>query len=247
MITLDPREPFLADHRPNGRPLLGTVASLEIMASALDLVPQRIEAVDIVTPVIFSTDAPLAVRVLREADEYVLASDTPRHIACRFPDGAPDGQPRRFAEFPGPRAVETAEIYRLFFHGPAFRVVAAAEWRDGVLLARMNTGLPPWHRDGKATLTAPQLLEFALQSAGLLALAERPTMEIPRYIARIEHYPPAGEELFARAEYGADGIDIDLFDQDGFVHLRVTGYRTTALPYPARQDRMEALHRALRR
>jgi hypothetical protein len=197
---------------------------------------------------IFAADEPLTARIVSRADGYALESDAIRHVACRFPGEAPGEPPRCAPAFPDGQAVDGSEIYRLFFHGPAFRVVAAAEWREGSLLARLNNALPPWRRDGRAPPGAPRLLEFALQSAGLLALAEQPAMEIPRHIARIDRYLPTAETavLFAKASRGADGIDIDLFDRDGLVHLRVAGYRTAPLPYPVGRDRMEALHQALR-
>lgn len=253
-IELDPAAPFLDDHRPNGRPLLGTVACLELLAEAAEvgskISSRSIEAVTVLSPLIFASDTPRMVRIVSQATDYALESGTDRHLTCRFPGESPGARPTRLPAFPGPQAVGAQEIYRLFFHGPAFQVVEAAEWRDGALLTRLQAPLPPWHRDGRATLTAPRLLELALQSAGLLALAERLSMEIPCTIARIDRYLPTGESappaLFALAERGAEGIDIDVLDHDGLVHLRVTGYRTAPLPFPIARDRMETLHRALR-
>jgi hypothetical protein len=259
-VLLDPTAPYLADHRPNGRPLLGTVASLEILAEAasplLGGAPGQIAAVEIASPLTFTTDESRTVHAdCRESDSGTvgcsLESETARHLSCHFLGTSMGSAPRRPPLSPGPRAIGRSEIYRLFFHGPAFQVVVAAEWREGTLITRLNKALPPWHVDGRPTLTAPRLLEFALQSAGLLALAEQPVMAIPRHIARIERFLPADERalpvLFAAAARENDDIGIDLFDAEGRVHLRVEGYRTAALPYPVGRDRMDALHRALRR
>jgi hypothetical protein len=263
-IRLDPAAPYLADHQPGGRPLLGTVASLEILAEAasplMGGIPRRIEAVDIVAPLILASGAFRTARIECRAMvggiavcslESGVGASAARHLSCRFLSRAPDYSPRRQPMALGPHAVDRDEIYSLFFHGPTFQVVAAAEWRDGVLLARLNAPLPPWHIDGRPALMAPRLIEFALQSAGLLAMGDQPAMAIPRHIARIEYFLPSDErslpELFAAATPGEAGIDIDLFDLEGRVHMRIAGYRTTALPYPIAQDRMDALHRALRR
>jgi hypothetical protein len=259
-VCLDPAAPFLTDHQPGGRPLLGTVASLEILAEAasplLGGAPRQIAAVDILSPLIFASHEPRTAHLdCREIEagtvDCALESEAVRHLTCQFLDTASDNPPPRQPLSPGLHAVDQSDIYRLFFHGPAFRVVAAAEWRDGVLLARLNAPLPPWHPHGRPTLTAPRLLEFALQSAGLLALAEQKMMAIPRHVTRIDSFRPTDEQtvpaLFAAAAQREDGIGIELFDSDGFVYLRVAGYRTAALPYPVGQDRMDALHRALRR
>lgn len=259
-VRLDPAAPYLADHRPGGRPLLGTVASLEVLAEAaaplLGGAPLGVSAVEILTPLIVDPDKPgAAFADCREIEpglvDCALETETALHLSCRFAARASTGAPRLPPLFPGPHAIGQPDIYHLFFHGPAFQVVAAAEWRDGALLARLAAPLPPWHSDGRPTLTAPRPLEFALQSAGLLALAERPVMAIPRSIARIDRFIPAHEHappaLFALAKRKQDGISIDLFDAEGTVHLRVAGYRTAALPYPVGQDRMDALHRSLRR
>jgi hypothetical protein len=259
-IHLDPAAPYLADHRPDGRPLLGTVASLEILADAaaplLGGAPLGMSAVDILTPLLVDPDKPASTFAdCREIGpglvDCALETETTRHLSCRFAAAASTGAPRLAPLLPGPHAIGRADVYRLFFHGPAFQVVAAAEWRDGTLLSRLTAPLPSWHHDGRPTLTAPRLLEFALQSAGLLALAEQPVMAIPRSIARIDRFIPTDEHappaLFALAKREQDGISIDLFDAEGTIHLRVAGYRTAALPYPVGQDRMDALHRALRR
>jgi hypothetical protein len=258
-VRLDPAAPYLADHRPGGRPLLGTAASLEILAEAARELsggaPCGIRAVDILSPLILASGESGTVhidcRMRVQAIDCVLESDAGRHLSCQFLNTPAARAPRRSPLSPGRRAVDRSEIYRLFFHGPAFQVVAEAEWCDGILIARLNTPLPPWHLDGRPTLTAPRLLEFALQSAGLLALAERPVMAIPRYIARVDRYPPIDEKppraLFAAAAREEDGIGIEVYDIEGRIHLRVAGYLTAALPYPVERDRMDTLHRALRR
>jgi hypothetical protein len=137
------------------------------------------------------------------------------------------------------QGVGGGDIYRLFFHGPAFRVVDRAQYRNARMYCRLAPDLPPSHR-GRSTASemAPRLIEFALQSAGLLELAVSGRMMIPHSVASIERFLPIDVDhagaIFATAAFDAQdpaAVTIDVTDELGRTALRVVRYRTEPLPF----------------
>jgi hypothetical protein len=171
----------------------------------------------------------------------------PDDPATRVP---PPPVTRQF-QFPsrGP-LVTAADIYALFFHGPSFQVVGEAQYRSGEMRCRLAQNLPRSHRaGGTASQVAPRLIEFALQSAGLLEVARNGRMRIPDFIGSIERFVPidvdAQTQIFAMASYGTVNeafINVDVVDASGRLILRVNEYRTVVLPFSFSADAIAALH-----
>ncbi len=108
---------------------------------------------------------------------------------------------------------------------------------------------------------SPRLIEFALQCAGLLELAESGRMMIPDAIARIERFLPLDVDhvpLWARAArstaaeratdvaaIAAAAIDIEVVDELDRLVLRVERYRTLPLPFPMNAGAATRLRRRL--
>jgi hypothetical protein len=134
---------------------------------------------------------------------------------------------------PAAGAAGSDAIYRIYFHGPAYRVLGRA-WRDGDGAAgRLADGRPAGHAPAEATLvTAPRLLELVFQTAGALEIAKSGRMGLPTRIERVV-FLGAGEPAGATARVTprADGrFDAVVLDAEGGVRLRVQGYATAALP-----------------
>jgi len=282
-LQLDAREPYLADHRPGGVPLLPTALCLEALAGACARLRPGIalEARDVRVgePCLVPAGECLTVQALLEGtpahDGTLLATlcsgmaDGPRrtHMRARFTPRAVDslhsfagGLPRGRTDAPAISAtrvempVTGALVYRQFFHGPAYQVVASSGWSGDRLVARLAQGLPPLRRPDPATgVLAPRLLELALQAAGLLELARSGRSMIPHAIDSVQQLLPldeaSGGELLAFAGVAPAGgaIDIDVCaEADGRCVLRVRGYRTAPLPFANDPRSLAALAAALR-
>jgi len=267
-IALDVEEPYLDDHRPGGHPLFSTVMGIEALAEAArrcsgEGMTPRLREVCVLKPYIAIAPGPHAVEAVirvpagpRDASnarfDCSLGSVEPSgavtehlraHVEFAAPARAPLLATSKHREAVGPpptrRTVGADEVYRLFFHGPAFRVIAGAQYRDARMQCRLAPGLPPIHRGwpGPSEM-APRLIEFALQSAGLLELAASGRMMIPHSISAIERFLPIDVDhqgaIFATAGFDAEdpaAVNIDVADAQGRGILHVVRYRTEPLPF----------------
>jgi acyl transferase domain-containing protein/NADP-dependent 3-hydroxy acid dehydrogenase YdfG len=256
--TLDPATtPFLHDHRIDGTPVLPGVMGIEAFAEAARLlVPGRhvvaVENVDFRAPVKFYRDEPRTLRVtalLRPAGTEMVAE-------CRLSAERtlPGGEVQRTVHFTGsvrlaaqpyepghddgevgPRSPELTpdEVYRLYFHGPAYRVVGSA-WRQGDgAAARFADALPD--QAGEPTVTGPRLVELCFQTAGLWEAGREGRLALPAHVdaVRLGAEPAERPGLLATARPdGRGGFDCVVRDEDGAVVLRVGGYRTVPMPDP---------------
>jgi hypothetical protein len=73
-----------------------------------------------------------------------------------------------------------ADIYKVYFHGPAYQVIESA-WRDkNRVVARFSENLPPNHEpENLPLLAAPRLTELCFQTASLIGLAEQSRLGLP--------------------------------------------------------------------
>jgi hypothetical protein len=134
------------------------------------------------------------------------------------------------------RTVRAADIYRVYFHGPAYQVLDSA-WRSGdMVIARLAAGLGPAHVPADRRLVmAPRLIEACLQAAGLWDLGLKGTMALPHRIDSLASFTPREDverPLFAvvRPDVARNAFDADVIDADGDVYVQVRGYRTVEVP-----------------
>jgi hypothetical protein len=132
-------------------------------------------------------------------------------------------------------------VYRLYFHGPAYQVVAEGWQDDGAAVARFATDLPPNHEPvDLPTVLGPRLVELCFQTAGLWEAGRTGRLALPAHVGSVllvGTAPKDGDSALlavARAVTGdADGpasFDCALVDDEGRVILRIEDYRTVALP-----------------
>jgi len=169
--TLDPTvQPFLHDHQIAGTPVLPGVMGIEAFAeAALSLLPgwhvEAIEDINFLAPFKFYRSEPRALRV-----ETQIHPQGDRLVAvCRLiGDRSLPNQkePQRTTHFtarvrlakhpvqapaahalgtPEGLVIEARDIYRLYFHGPAYKVVERAWWDGKQVVGLMAQGLPPNH------------------------------------------------------------------------------------------------------
>ena len=265
VLPIEVTEPYLNDHQPGGDPLFSTVMALEAAIGAARRVspsadPALIENIRVLRPYIARGDGPhvLELRVTssplasgQSLDCTVLSKSADgaemHHLHTRVnfaPPAAAASAPTVRSSIFSPRSARApAAVYDLFFHGPAFQVVADAEFQIDRMLGRLRPRLPASHRNAVTeSETAPRLIEFGLQSAGLLELAVSGRMMIPHSIAHIERLVPVDVdhpgEITSIARFGTPEriwIDIEILDEHGRLIMRIDRYRTEPLPFAVNQ------------
>ncbi len=135
--------------------------------------------------------------------------------------------------------VNADEIYRLYFHGPSFQVLEAAQRSGKVILGRMNreTGRA---KTGKTDrYSVPMLVELCFQTAGIWEVGASGVLALPRSIGSLRVYRSEinGKQIYAEVlpQQAEDGLYFDcrVVDEDGSVYLEMNAYRTAPIPYPA--------------
>ena len=77
------------------------------------------------------------------------------------------------------------DVYRLYFHGPAYQVVAEGWQDDGAAVAGSPTDLPPNHEPADLpTVLAPRLVELCFQTAGLWEAGRTGRLALPAHVER---------------------------------------------------------------
>jgi hypothetical protein len=137
-------------------------------------------------------------------------------------------------------AIAPDDVYRLYFHGPAYQVVAEAWRSDGVAAGRLAADLPDNHEPAEMpTVLGPRLEELCFQVAGLWEAGREGRLALPAHVDRVEIHGDVHEadDLVAVAQPVADGVfDCEVLDGEGRVLVRLQGYRTVPLPAPLPED-----------
>jgi len=260
--TLDPAaQAFLHDHRIDGTPVLPGVMGIEAFAeAALCVHPgwhiEAIEAVNFLAPFKFYRDEPRIVTIQaifypqgdklvadcrligrrmlpNQAQPQETTHFTARVRVSNQPAEAVTGAaPRLSAE----AIVEAAQIYRIYFHGPAYQVLERAWWDGQHMIGELASGLPGNHEpSGLPTLMAPRLIELCFQTAGIWELGTTSRMGLPQHLHQVSwlRSPKSAEgRLYAvvtpHPEQGT--FDAEVVDEAGNCYVRVSGYRTVAVP-----------------
>jgi NAD(P)-dependent dehydrogenase (short-subunit alcohol dehydrogenase family) len=268
---LDPTvQPFLHDHKIDGTPVLPGVMGIEAFAeAALCLLPdwhiESIENVNFAAPFKFYRNEPrtlttqahihsqgdLVVADCALIGRRVLPAQTEPQVTTHFT--ARVRLTRKPCEMvvasplipPSGSVVEAADIYRVYFHGPAYRVIERA-WRDGNRMVGLFAGGlgNNHHPAAQPTLMAPRLIELCFQTAGLWQLGVQSQMGLPQHVDRIHVWRApdlANGPLYAVVTpYPLQGsFDADVVDTAGNHYVRLSGYRT--VPFPVAADALKTL------
>jgi acyl transferase domain-containing protein len=275
--ALDPKEqPFLDHHRIDGTPVLPGVMGIEAFAEAATLLfpglrVAAVEDMEFLAPFKLYRDEPRTITVQAlfrgEGDEIVADCrllgyrDLPGtaepqetvhfrgrvRLAAGVPE--PDRRPVPVQDREGTPAATAEDVYRIYFHGTAYQVLASA-WRDGDGVAgRFATALPPNHQPAdRQTLMEPRLIELCFQTAGVGELGMHGRMALPLRVDRVAAFRPAGDTpLYAVTRtVGPDGaVDAVVVDLEGNVYVALSGYRTIELPGGLDPERIAPLRAAV--
>jgi acyl transferase domain-containing protein/NAD(P)-dependent dehydrogenase (short-subunit alcohol dehydrogenase family) len=277
--TLDPAvQPFLHDHQIDGTPVLPGVMGIEAFAeAALCLLPgwhiAALEDVNFLTPFKFYRNEPRTVTVetvvhpqgnTLVADCRLVGSRTlPNHaepqVTAHFTGRvwltkqAPDAATVPALALPDTHIIEAADIYRLYFHGPAYQVLERAWWDGQRIVGLLAKDLPPNHLPSELpTEMAPRLIELCFQTAGLWEMGVQGRMGLPQHIDRISSLllqvpKQADTRLYAVVTLDSShgGFDAEVVDTKGNRYLQLNGYRTAAFSEAGDNERFKALQAAM--
>ena len=271
-LRLDPNEaPFLRDHEIEGTPVLPGVMGLEVFAEVCSLVAPKhriasIYDIRFAAPMKYFRREPRAftVRALplmsaKEGLRVLLSLTSTQEIMGKTTDekehfravaslaDQDDALTMRKVDPMklGQSQIDSDEIYRVFFHGPAYQVLSKAQpASDTELVGQLNPSLPSdtLHPD-RTWSFAPRLVELCFQTAGVWGIGKTGQLGLPAAVDRVSvgNLPdgkPVAAEVTARTSDDGHRFDIVVRDDDGNVYLEVEGYRTAMLPGTVLEDRL---------
>ncbi len=271
--TLDPpAQPFLQDHQIDGTPVLPGVMGIEAFAeAALCLLPgwqvEAIEDISFSAPFKFYRSEPRLIRIetgIHPQGERLVADcrligyrslpnlkepQTTTHFTARV------RLAKQSVETPTARAfvtpvgscVEAADIYRLYFHGPAYQVLEKAWWDGKHVTGLLAKGLPPNHHPSDLeTVVAPRLIELCFQTAGIWELGIQGRMGLPQRVRQASEFRTpnvADGRLYAvvTPDEVRGSFDAEVLDEKGNCYLRLSSYQTVALSDAVDRENLKSL------
>src|SRR5271166_90614 len=275
--TLDPAiQPFLYDHQIDSTPVLPGVMGVEGFAEAARcLLPgwhiEAIEDVNFLAPFKFYKKQPRTVTVeavirsqrdtlladCRLTGQRLLPNQTEPQVTTHFTarvlltKQTPKAAIAPALGTPSGHVIEAADIYRLYFHGPAYQVVERAWWDGHRIVGLMAKGLPANHRPSELpTIMAPRLIELCFQTAGLWEMGTQGRMGLPLHIDRVSSLlipESADTRLYAvvTSDPACRSFDAEVVDTKGNRYLYLSGYRTVAVPNAVDAEGLKALQAAM--
>jgi NAD(P)-dependent dehydrogenase (short-subunit alcohol dehydrogenase family) len=145
------------------------------------------------------------------------------------------------------KAVTSEEIYKLYFHGPAFQVLDAAQSSREDVLGRFNKRVVAESGGTNSPLATPMLIELCFQTAGLWEAGATGNLALPSSVGSISVYPQPlnGVPIYAEVtprECGQNlAFDARVVDASGNVFVEMENYRTSQLPFPAEDVLVEPM------
>ena len=275
--TLDPKiQPFLHDHQIDGTPVLPGVMGVEAFAeAAASQLPawnvESIEDVGFLAPFKFYRGEPrvlkVEVQVHPHGDDLLancqligersLPNQTEpqrtTHFTARvrLAKRPPQAPPAKAFVKPSGSSVEAADIYRVYFHGPAYQVLEKAWWDGKQIVGLLAKGLPPNHHPSELrTIMAPRLLELCFQTAGVWELGLQGRMALPQHVDQLMLFrsPDSVEgRLFAvvTPNVKQESFSAEVVDEKGNCYLSLAGYKTVELPNFVDTERLRNLQAVL--
>lgn len=158
---------------------------------------------------------------------YLRAEDEPEQVCESTPPN-----------WNGTRMLGADDIYKVYFHGPAFQVLEGVKKDGEVIFGKLRENQPAITATEHVLISAPILVELCMQTAGVWEIGTTGTLALPKSIGKLCLYQVEqnGSALYAevRSENGADGrphYHASVKDQNGRVYIEVEDYQTEPLPY----------------
>jgi hypothetical protein len=137
-----------------------------------------------------------------------------------------------------PPEIGREAIYRVYFHGPAYRVLDRVEAAGPTqVIGCMTEQLPlDTTSANHRSLVGPRLIELCFQTAGVWEIGKTGQLALPASVDRVTIRDPnlgAGPvvaEVFANAADDGLAFDARVRDGEGKVRVELEGYRTSRMP-----------------
>jgi hypothetical protein len=132
--------------------------------------------------------------------------------------------------------IKAEAIYKIYFHGPAYKVLEQVQVNGDEAIGLMAASLPPdTNPADAASLMAPRFIELCFQTAGIWDIHTNNALALPLSIERVTTYrqPETAEGRLYGVVTAVDGsasFNAKVVDETGNVYLELTGYRTVQLP-----------------
>jgi len=129
----------------------------------------------------------------------------------------------------GAYTVSSDDIYRIYFHGPAFQVLEAVQRNNGHIIGKMHQQVLDYTKN-----PIPYLIELCLQTAGVWEIGLRGILALPNAIDQLTIYTNKlnGKAIFAQVFPQINGdsytFDAQAIDAEGNLLVEMKGYRTIA-------------------
>ncbi|HPS47987.1 MAG TPA: SDR family NAD(P)-dependent oxidoreductase [Flexilinea sp.] len=145
------------------------------------------------------------------------------------------------------RSISSEEIYKLYFHGPSFQVLDAAQLSENAVLGKFNRQLMNVPADEVVPYMKSLLIELCFQSAGLWEVGSTGILSLPQSVGNLSFHKqsinkgPIFAEVQPREHEGQISFDAKVVDAKGNVILELEDYRTSPLPYSADKKLVEPI------
>ena len=152
----------------------------------------------------------------------------------------------------GKYTLSDEEIYKLYFHGPAFQVLEGVQKDENGLLGKLSTNLPPITSRPVWLDTNPILIELCLQTAGIYEIGKTGSLSLPHSIHKVRFYrrETNGVPIFAQVQavQTDEGLQFNsrVIDEKGRIYLELMEYRTSTLPSQIEKPLLAPLEKLLR-
>jgi 3-oxoacyl-(acyl-carrier-protein) synthase/NAD(P)-dependent dehydrogenase (short-subunit alcohol dehydrogenase family) len=260
--TLDPNvQPFLFDHQMEGLPLLPGVMGTETFAEAAAILCPgaavlAVEDEEFLRPFKYYRMQPATFHVSavgRPAGDGEVVVDAQLKALIQPKPDVPAQEKlhfrarvrlgRKAAERPSTSFKKPASksltigrdaIYKVYFHGPAYRVLDRVKVEGDAAVGLMAGDLPVDTVPAKAELLmAPRLLELCFQTAGIWEVKTNHVLALPAGLESVTAHrrlqDAEGRHLYAVVTARSGRYDAKVVDDKGDVYLELVGYRTVPL------------------
>ncbi|MCC7162636.1 MAG: SDR family NAD(P)-dependent oxidoreductase [Anaerolineae bacterium] len=261
------QEPFLFDHQIDNVPLLPGVMGTETFAELAQLLApdMHVESVtneEFERPFKFyrmqpqtlylsawaepARDAKLVAHTVLKSMTPVMRGEMPPQVKIHF--NADVVLARRAQDQPTitpdlsllkkrTKWINAEQIYSIYFHGPAYKVLERARVEGDTAIGELKTPLAADTAQGQGDwLLAPRLVELCFQTAGVWAIKTNGVMALPRAIGSVSAHrqlrDAGGQPLYAivKTTDGGASFDATVVDGSGEIYVSLSSYQTVALP-----------------
>jgi malonyl CoA-acyl carrier protein transacylase len=170
----------------------------------------------------------------------------------------PESQPRKTEKSQPPHwngayTIPAEDIYKLYFHGPSFQVLAGVQKDGDVVLGKLNKEIPPLTENKGLMVSVPVLVELCFQTAGIWEIGMDGALSLPKSIGSLRLFENKvnGVPIFAQVRQqttaeGGRSFNARVIDSQGLVYLEMGDYKTVSLPYGVEKDLLSPINKLMK-